>query len=95
MMEWVAAISMMEWMTTITMMERGTAITHAVTRITPITHTVTRITSITHSASKELSFHFISPPQIVSKVVYVSMFKEGIDICLFVIVFLAVILFVI
>jgi hypothetical protein len=66
MMEWVTTITMMEWVTTITMMEWVTTITHA----------ITRITSITHTASKELSFHFISPPQIVSKIVYVSIFKE-------------------
>jgi hypothetical protein len=35
-----------------------------------------RVTTITHTAYKELSFHFISPPQIVSKIVYVSIFKE-------------------
>jgi hypothetical protein len=70
-----ATITMMEWVTTITMMERVTAIT-MMEWVTAITHAVTRITSITHSASKELSFHFKSPPQIVSKIVYVSIFKE-------------------
>jgi hypothetical protein len=75
MMKWIAAISMMEWIATISMMEWVTTIT-MMEWVTAITHSITRITSITHTASKEISFHFISPPQIVSKIVYVSIFKE-------------------
>jgi hypothetical protein len=75
MMEWIATISMMEWIATITMMEWVTTIT-MMEWVTAITHSITRITSIAHTASKEISFHFISPPQIVSKIVYVSIFKE-------------------
>jgi hypothetical protein len=75
MMEWIATISMMKRVTAISMME-WIATIPMMKRVTDITHAVTRITSITHTHSKELSFHFISPPQIVSKIVYVSMFKE-------------------
>jgi hypothetical protein len=47
-----------------------------VERIAPVSIMMERITSITHTATKELSFHYISPPQIVSKIVNVSLFKE-------------------
>lgn len=48
-------------------------------RTIPLSSTITmmeRVTSITYSASQKLSFHFNSPPQIVSKIVYVSMVNE-------------------
>jgi hypothetical protein len=75
--ERIAAISMI------------TAIAHAIARVPskshPIAHAITRITSISHTVTwihsvpraKELSIHFSSPPHIVLKVVYVSMFKKG------------------
>jgi hypothetical protein len=55
---------------------RIASVSHTITRITSIAHTVTRIHSVSHAASKELSFHFLSPPQIVSNIVYVSLIKE-------------------
>jgi hypothetical protein len=46
-----------------------------IARIPSKSHPVTWIHSVPHA--KELSIHFSSPPHIVSKVMYVSMFKKG------------------